>query len=90
MWKGHSSPRGPANFSAISSIGRLYTVENYFIYLLVLFWDIFEAANGKSASADGIYMFCQNFPFERRRSSNAVRIISFVLPAQKVAFFEKV
>ncbi len=85
MAQRHSRPRGVQRYRPVSSIGTLSNGEMYFIYRFLLFWDGFEFTKGKSASGDGLYLFCLNIPFEARSSASAVRVICLTPPGVKTS-----
>ncbi len=76
----HGGPRGPAQFSPVSSIGTLSTGEDYFVYRFALYWDGFEVQTGKAATGEGFYLICLNLSLAARSSSSAVRVLSLAPP----------
>ncbi len=91
MLKMYSGKRGIDTFKPVSSLGTLPNGEKYFIYRFLLFWDGFRMTIGKSASGDGFYLQCINFPRQARSSSTAVRILSLTPPGVNIgAVFSRV
>ncbi len=58
--------------------------EPYIIYRFALYHDGFRVTEGKSASAEGVYLLPLNLPRELRRSSHAVRVLSVTPPGADV------
>lgn len=84
--KDYDSLRAPSP-SLAPTAGRLGHPNGgrpYVIYRFCLYHDGFRVTEGKSASAEGIYMLPLNLPRQLRRGSPAVRVLSVTPPGSNV------